>query len=350
MIPAEIVDDHNDALGFYYKLIARNKIPFEGLCLVHFDSHPDLAPPDSILTDKFSDRRFLLDNLTISDWILPGVYMGHFSSVVWLKPPWASQIPAGDHKLVLGKNERGLLVTSSTLAYYVSDLSHQVDLADPREFDLHVIEVGGSGSGDSVITQLETILQDKNWCLDIDLDFYSTQNPFKGLLGNHFSVIHDLFRFREFPDFKKTVLFRKQQLVYLEQLCKDVNNIDISEMIESELGQIIRSPNFKQQLHAVQSLVARDEYITDLFYIGQQTELPHHLSTPSQISLLIKLTGEILDSVGEPCAITLARSEYDEYSTPETLEGVQREVVGLLRERYKVGFSGVIRPGVEQGS
>ena len=44
-IPLEIVDDHNRALDFIYKLIARKKIPFNGLTLVHYDSHPDLAPP-----------------------------------------------------------------------------------------------------------------------------------------------------------------------------------------------------------------------------------------------------------------------------------------------------------------
>ena len=44
-IPMEIVDDHNRALDFIYKLIARKIIPFNGLTLVHYDSHPDLAPP-----------------------------------------------------------------------------------------------------------------------------------------------------------------------------------------------------------------------------------------------------------------------------------------------------------------
>ena len=51
-ISVGVVDDHNDALNFYYKLIARKKIPFDDLCLVHFDSHPDLAAPESIPVDQ----------------------------------------------------------------------------------------------------------------------------------------------------------------------------------------------------------------------------------------------------------------------------------------------------------
>ena len=51
-IPLAVVDDHNEALDFYYKLIARSKIPLKDLCLVHFDSHPDLACPETIPVAK----------------------------------------------------------------------------------------------------------------------------------------------------------------------------------------------------------------------------------------------------------------------------------------------------------
>ena len=51
-ISVGVVDDHNEALNFYYKLIARKKIPFDDLCLVHFDSHPDLAAPESIPVEQ----------------------------------------------------------------------------------------------------------------------------------------------------------------------------------------------------------------------------------------------------------------------------------------------------------
>ena len=62
-----LVDDHNEALNFYYKLIARKKIPFKGLCLVHFDSHPDLALPETIPVNQVS--RFVI-HVFICDYFL----------------------------------------------------------------------------------------------------------------------------------------------------------------------------------------------------------------------------------------------------------------------------------------
>ena len=81
---------------------------------------------------QFTDRRELLDNLTISDWILPAVYQGHFTTVVWIKPPWSTQIPAGEHEIELGVDDAGLLKTSSILPYYLSDLSYSGTLHHKR--------------------------------------------------------------------------------------------------------------------------------------------------------------------------------------------------------------------------
>lgn len=51
-LPVGIVDDHNEALDYIYSLIGRKKIPFEGMTLVHFDSHPDLSPPQDLEVEK----------------------------------------------------------------------------------------------------------------------------------------------------------------------------------------------------------------------------------------------------------------------------------------------------------
>ena len=87
---------------------------------------------------QFTNRQELLDNITISDWILPAVYQGHFTTVVWMKPPWATQIPVGEHEIVLGVDNTGLLKTSSILPYYLSDLSSDDDLHH-RRYDYDTI-------------------------------------------------------------------------------------------------------------------------------------------------------------------------------------------------------------------
>ena len=84
------------------------------------------------LDHQFTDRKELLESLTISDWILPAVYQLHFTSVVWIKPPWSSQISVGEYEIELGIDDSGLLKTSSKLPYYLSDLGFKDDLKDTR--------------------------------------------------------------------------------------------------------------------------------------------------------------------------------------------------------------------------
>ena len=88
---------------------------------------------------QFTNRQELLENLTISDWILPAVYQQHFTSVVWIKPPWSSQIVAGEYEVELGVDDAGLLKTSSKLPYYLSDLSFNDDLKVKR-YDILTID------------------------------------------------------------------------------------------------------------------------------------------------------------------------------------------------------------------
>lgn len=102
-IPLHIVEDHNEALEHIYNAIGAKRLPFTGICFVHFDSHPDLLSPD-LSVDHIYDKETLLDAVSIADWILPAVYAGHFECVVWLKPPWACQIQDGRHTLIVGKH------------------------------------------------------------------------------------------------------------------------------------------------------------------------------------------------------------------------------------------------------
>lgn len=55
--------------------------------------------------DEVTDKEELYSSTSIADWILPMVYMGHIGGVVWVKPPWAEQIPGGRHNLVVGKDK-----------------------------------------------------------------------------------------------------------------------------------------------------------------------------------------------------------------------------------------------------
>ena len=213
-----------------------------------------------------------------------------------------------------------------------------------RTFTLHVLEIPhkSSKTDSVVISTLKDILLDQTWCLDIDMDFYSTQNPFKGVLGDHFDCIHDIFRFRDQSSIEETLKHRKSQLACLKNLCNEdiaaaSNSADVSLYLSNLIS---RHPNLCRTINEAREIVRGDEFITDLFYIGQQTELPHHVSTADEIQTLLKKTEFMLKSLdSHPVAITMARSEYDEYSSPGTLDHVHTELVEMLKALYNVPAS-----------
>jgi hypothetical protein len=87
-----IVEDHHIALADIYKDIGRKKLNFSNLTLIHFDSHPDLGIPSKLEADSIYDREKLDEYLSIENWILPAVYAGHISKIVWIKPKWVSKL------------------------------------------------------------------------------------------------------------------------------------------------------------------------------------------------------------------------------------------------------------------
>ena len=101
-----IVEDHNEVLEHIYADIGKKALPFTGTCLVHFDSHPDLLAPQEMPADRVYHKEDLFESLSIGDWILPAIYAGHFTSIVWIKPPWSNQIATGHFMLSVGKHRQ----------------------------------------------------------------------------------------------------------------------------------------------------------------------------------------------------------------------------------------------------
>jgi hypothetical protein len=64
-----------------------------------------MAPLD-MKAESVYNKGILFDVVSIADWILPAVYVGHIKKVIWIKPPWSEQISdktlcfnVGSHKV-----------------------------------------------------------------------------------------------------------------------------------------------------------------------------------------------------------------------------------------------------------
>ncbi|NXN15864.1 CE022 protein, partial [Indicator maculatus] len=142
VLPVWVVEDHQDVLPFIYRAIGSKHLPASNISFVHLDSHPDLLIPVNMPADTVFDKEALFSELSIENWIMPAVYAGHISQVLWLHPPWAQQISEGKHQFLVGKDISTTTIrVTGTDHYFLSDgLYVPADqLENQKPLNLHVI-------------------------------------------------------------------------------------------------------------------------------------------------------------------------------------------------------------------
>ena len=116
----------------------------ENNTLVHFDSHPDLLLPSDLSPDEAFDKYQLFQKLSIENWILPGVFVGVFKTVIWVCPWWSHQIQPGEYSFEVGRNPSTNALSVTCLeSYYISEglFSPRENLVDTKEVTLIVIKL-----------------------------------------------------------------------------------------------------------------------------------------------------------------------------------------------------------------
>ena len=106
-LPVFVVEEHCEALLCLHRCMRRGVLPLEGSVCVHFDAHPDLSLPPDLDARLVFQPRALLQKLRetdsgIAEWMLPLVFAGHVSRIVWVRPPWSYQIDDGEFAFHVG--------------------------------------------------------------------------------------------------------------------------------------------------------------------------------------------------------------------------------------------------------
>ncbi|XP_043921270.1 UPF0489 protein C5orf22 homolog isoform X2 [Protopterus annectens] len=157
-LPVWVVEDHHDVLPYIYRAMGSKHLPIGDITLVHLDSHPDMLIPVNMPADTVFDKDALLNKLSIENWIMPVVYAGHISHVVWLHAFWAQQIKEGKHSFSVGKDISTTTIrVTSTDTYFLSDglyvtedqldnkKSLQLDVLTVQMFDTNCHEEENTG-------------------------------------------------------------------------------------------------------------------------------------------------------------------------------------------------------------
>jgi len=202
-----VIEEHTEALECLSLAARRGVLPI-GVCqLVHFDSHPDLSCLECIEPEHIQDRVELCHRLRnsedgISTFILPSVAMGLLKSVVWVRPPWSTQIPSGHHPLTFGWTDggKGKMSVCTQLPYWADDglaVSDAALLSHTATVDLRVQQIDewvsttqlatptsvqiksprGEAEPSPKCRALETHTVQQCWVLDVCLDYFSCANP-----------------------------------------------------------------------------------------------------------------------------------------------------------------------------
>jgi hypothetical protein len=115
-----------------------------GGTVVHFDAHPDLAPPKGV-----PDLAAPLAEVDIASFQLAAAWWGLARRFVWVRPVWADQLPDGGRSFLVGEAPGGGLRASDEADYYVLDegWARREALGRPVRVELVVVPLDAAARG-----------------------------------------------------------------------------------------------------------------------------------------------------------------------------------------------------------
>ncbi|XP_016967254.1 UPF0489 protein C5orf22 [Drosophila biarmipes] len=352
-IPVFIVDYHNDVLEFIYRCLATRHLPLANNTIVHFDSHPDLVIPRHIPASATYEKETMLNELSIENWIMPTLYAGHFNRVVWLKNSWCQQLPNGRHDFKVGQKEDRIGV-DCPLDYFIADGNYCTteDLQDRKSVELQVHDADNESlNPNDFLTESDS----KGFVLDIDLDFFSTSNPFLEIYkdADCYNQLKEIFHFESVEKVKKsgtatisdylaTADKRQAQLDALKTIFWHLEEKRSLEGLDKPDETVVTPEVYARIVKLAEQL--QEKYPDDeidwhlIFDSGSTTDnngLPHHISTAEELETYFANFKRFLERLPvPPVAITMAHSAQDDYCPQDQVAFIEGRVLGLLREVF----------------
>lgn len=350
-VPIFVVEDHHDVLTFLYRCLGSRHLPLHGNKIIHFDSHPDLCIPKHMPAAYVFNKEDLLDSISIENWLIPTVFAGHVERIVWVRPDWSDQIPKGKFQFNVGEFE-GSIRTDSTLEYFVSEGCYQPEenLENKKPLKLEVCAIDEYSPADDAED-----LKD-GYILDIDLDYFSTHNPFLKIYDKVglYEKLKEIFISPELADsnerdlekLQRIAKNREEKLEFLESMFLYLEEVGNLKHFLVDYQQEI-SEEYTQLLAKVSSLVtllkkeyAEEEIDWSMIYDAgctcDITDLPHHESTREEIVTMIGQFESFLARLpAPPTVVTVSRSSEDDYTPADQVEIIQELVLAALKKSLR---------------
>lgn len=307
--------------------------------------------PKEMSAEDVYDKDKLFDAVSIEDWMLPAAYGGHLKNLVWIKPPWAKQMTDGKRVFQIGacKHDNTIRVSCKE-NYFVSEclFCPTIDLKNIKEISLEVITLGNAiENGLDDLNKIKTILkgnvqQDTFYILDVDLDFFSTNNPFENLYSKAslYEKLKELYRYEppkscSTEDIIASTQKRKEKIEFLRKTFEAIQDKkplltdnDPNKIAEIENIRTSMLQHYKEE--EIDWLLVHDAGCT-----CDDTELPNHVSTKEEIDLMLNSFQSFLEVLPkDPTIITISRSTEDDYTPGEDVEYIQQRVLEILNQKF----------------
>jgi hypothetical protein len=90
-IPLVIMEEHHEAFFVWHACVRLGWLPRSGNCLLHVDEHADIGSPrlrqvmPGLASDSAAVLKFVFDELTCFEFIVPAAAQGLFDELIWLQ-------------------------------------------------------------------------------------------------------------------------------------------------------------------------------------------------------------------------------------------------------------------------
>ncbi len=171
MIPAFIIEEHNEAFYYWHAAIEKGYIPDSGNTLFHIDHHDDLETGGynrdfSVPFKSLEEiKKFTYEELGIADFIVPALYTGIFSRFFNMKALVPKEFQ-GRERFVkrLGKN---VLILGEYFPFFHSSYKKEKN-REYAFFSYYEGSLSETGELDNIV-------------LDIDLDYFCWDDSLKSV-------------------------------------------------------------------------------------------------------------------------------------------------------------------------
>lgn len=192
--------------------------------------------------------------------------------------------------------------------------------------------------------------QEDSLILDIDLDFFSTRNPFLDMFprADLYSKLKNLYAFDAIPkglEDNPRVNFALESCRKRVKLLDELEDIFLYLQEHGDLDEYKGSGvEYVSQVREIKDAI-ETHYEGDVDWIlvhnagctCDNTDLPHHVSDQEEIEHLITEVRRLLlmvTNLRHPKVITISRSSLDEFCPLEQVEDIQTRTINLLTELY----------------